>query len=88
MQCAAKNKNCKKTKKKSKIKKQESMKLKTQWENGWVREKQKMDSKHRDSCIVFMMGLCDRQVCEMFDQKSGFLCWPLNHLWWEMYRVG
>ena len=52
------------------------MKLKTQWENGWVREKQKMDSKHRDSCIVFMMGLGDRQVCEMFDQNSGFLCCP------------
>ena len=50
--------------------------------------KQKMDSKHRDSCIVFMMGLGDRQVCEMFDQNAGFLCWPLNHLWWEMYRVG
>ena len=58
-----------KTAKKQNQKKQESMKMRTQWENWWVREKQKMDSKHRDSCIVFMMGLGDRQVCEMFDQK-------------------
>ena len=72
MQCAAKNKNCK-NKKKVKSKKTRKYENENTMGEWWVREKQKMDSKHRDSCIVFMMGLGDRQVCEMFDQKSGFL---------------